>query len=299
MARMHWIALSLLGLTLTGCVSQDKYTALKVENEQLKSQLGQASSEVNAAKASEAAWKNQVDALGLGHANATAMNSNTATRLETLSAENADLKARYEQLLRDSAKGGIALSPALTGELNAFAAQNPDLVEFDSARGIVKFKSDVTFALGSAELTPQAKSAIDRFAQILNSSSASAHELMVAGHTDNAPVNNPQTIAKGHKNNWYLSAHRAIAVSDELVGQRVSPNRVGVAGYADQRPIAQDRSKNRRVEVMILPTTVKGGPVLAQTGGTAAKAAEPKKAPALNKDTPIVDRKAPVPHFQK
>ena len=54
---------------------------------------------------------------------------------------------------------------ALTNELSAFARQNPDLVDFDAARGIVKFKSDVTFAAGSMPtLTPKAKEAIDRFA---------------------------------------------------------------------------------------------------------------------------------------
>ena len=52
----------------------------------------------------------------------------------------------------------IALNDALT----EFARQNPDLVDFDSSRGIVKFKSDITFSSGSSELTPTAKTAIDR-----------------------------------------------------------------------------------------------------------------------------------------
>src|SRR5206468_8868986 len=104
---------------------------------------------------------------------------------------------------------GNALPEPLTNELRAFAAANPDLVDFDAARGIVKFKSDVTFATGSADVTPKAKEAIDRFAAILNSGAASGYELVVAGHTDNTRVVNEKTIAAGHKDNWYLSAHRA------------------------------------------------------------------------------------------
>ena len=61
-------------------------------------------------------------------------------------------------------------------------------VDFDSARGIVKFKSDITFTSGSADLTPRAAEAISRFAGILNSAAAGGYELQVAGHTDNQQV---------------------------------------------------------------------------------------------------------------
>ena len=37
---------------------------------------------------------------------------------------------------------------------------------------------------------------------------------------DNTPVVHQATIAAGNKDNWYLSAHRAISVSGELIGQR-------------------------------------------------------------------------------
>ena len=63
--------------------------------------------------------------------------------------------------------GGTALPEPLSNELSEFARQNPDLVDFDAARGIVKFKSDVTFSSGSAEVTPKAKEVIARFSQIL------------------------------------------------------------------------------------------------------------------------------------
>ena len=96
-------------------------------------------------------------------------------------------------------------------------ARIPDLVDFDSARGVVKFKSDVTFATGSAEVTPKAQEVITRFAQILNSAAASNYELMVVGHTDNQRVDELRgRLPSGHKDNWYLSAHRAISVSETL-----------------------------------------------------------------------------------
>ena len=113
-----------------------------------------------------------------------------------------------------------------------------------------------------------------------NSPAASGYELMVAGHTDSTRVSRPETIAAGHKDNWYLSAHRAIAVGGELQSQRVNAQRLAVVGYADQRPVASNssdsgRAQNRRVEVLILPTTVRGGAAVAGSGA----------GQAINKDT--------------
>jgi chemotaxis protein MotB len=178
-----------------------------------------------------------------------------------------------------TAKGAEPLGPALTDALTAFASQNPDLVEFDASRGVVKFKSDVTFAVGDATVTPKAKEVLARFGSILNASGADGYELLVAGHTDSTPVTNEATKRRGHFNNWYLSAHRAIAVGGELVADGVSAKRMGVVGYADERPIASNateagKAQNRRVEVLILPTSLHVG----GTGAVAAAEPRPRRA---------------------
>ena len=168
---------------------------------------------------------------------------------------------KYESMLGKIGTGP-ALPEALTSELTQLALQNPDVVTFDADRGIVKFKSDVTFNSGDAELQPGAKTVIDRFAGILNAPAAKQYELRVAGHTDNVGNFSQMTKSKGHKDNWYLSAHRAISVSEELIKSGVDAQRIGATGFADQRPTASNatkegRAQNRRVEVLILPTTVK------------------------------------------
>ncbi len=293
MARMsQWIGLAAVGLTLTGCVSQEKYAAMKLDRDRYAARAAQHEAELREARGSLDLLRQQMGGIG------GAITSKDAL-LANLQAQNADLQRQYDDAMRRLQEalgrtGGNALSEPLTTELQAFAAQNPDLVEFDAQKGMVKFKSDVTFASGDASLTPQAKQAIARFSQILNSSAAAGHELMIAGHTDNQPVANPATKAKGHHNNWYLSAHRAISVADELMGQRVSPARVAVVGYAEQRPIAANtdaagRAANRRVEVLILPTTVRGAAV-----ETAPSGAAPAAPAQVNKDaaTPADNRPA-------
>ncbi len=278
--------LSLAAVTAlaTGCVTAEKYNALKMERDRISEQLGTAQGKLQDAQGRLDVLQRQLDAISGTTGSKEAM-------LLNLTQENADLRARLDELnkrYQDALNRPAGVSPlpeALSNELSEFARQNPDLVEFDAARGIVKFKSDVTFAVGDAELTPKAKEVINRFSAILRGPAASQYELLIAGHTDNQPVRNPMTIQKGHKDNWYLSSHRAIAVGAALVSDGVGANRIGVIGYADQHPIAPNstaagQAQNRRVEVLILPTTVKGAAVNSAPANTAT----PRPQPKLNKD---------------
>jgi chemotaxis protein MotB len=281
---LHIVGAAALMIGLVGCVPQEKYNALKLDRDGLAEQLGKAQNDASTARAEADSYKNQLAQLIGGGNNLQALVTNLTSQNSTLQAQLDEMTRKYTDALAHVGAGG-PLPPALTSELSAFANANPDLVDFDAARGIVKFKSDVTFAVGDATLQPNAKSVIDKFASILNSSGASQYELMIAGHTDNQRVSNPKTIQAGHKDNWYLSSHRAIAVSEELIGQRVNPQRIGVVGYADQRPIASNASasgqqQNRRVEVLILPTQVRANSV----ASTPAPAPRANTAARPNKD---------------
>jgi len=286
--KLQLVLIAALGMTLVGCVSQDSYTALKLDRDRLAEQLATAQRDATEARALANSYKGQLDALAANGNNFAALIRNQAEQLAQSQADLAEMTRKYEELLGRApvAGGGDALPKQLSDALREFALQNPDLVEFDAARGIVKFKSDVTFNTGDAELTAKAREVIDRFATILNSQAAAGYELMIAGHTDNAPVVNQSTISKGHKDNWFLSAHRAISVTHELMAKNVQASRLGVAGYADQRPVASNASEagkaqNRRVEVLILPATIHIG------GGSGTHSAKPAPAPVvpLNKDS--------------
>lgn len=303
MARMlQWAALALIGSAAIGCVSQEKYNALKLDRDQYATRLSSAESAEQAAQAAADAYKRQLDGLGQNQNNTTGLLANQTQQIADLQRQLQDLNGKYEAAINRTASLTPALPPALNDALQSFANENPNLVDFDSARGIVKFKSDVTFAPGSAEVTSQAQQAIDRFAQILNSAAASSFELMVVGHTDNARVVNPATIKAGHRDNWYLSAHRAIAVSEVLQRDSVSPARLQVAGFADQRPVASNsteegKRQNRRVEVLILPTKYHGNVAEAVPAGASMHGhRQAARAPLMNKD---VAEESPKPAFNK
>ena len=303
------VSLVSLAALLTGCVSQEKYNALKLDRDRYAEQLGQAQNEASAARSEADAYKNQLTSIGGAGQSKEAMILNLTNQNNDLQRQLDDLNRKYADAVNRS--GPSALPAPLTNELTEFARQNPDLVDFDANRGIVKFKSDVTFAPGSADVTPKAKEVIARFAQILNSPAAASYELIVAGHTDNTNVVNPATIQAGHKNNWYLSAHRAIAVGSELQAHRVGAQRMGVTGYADQRPIASNSSEsgkaqNRRVEVLILPTTVRAGggpvasPMMAPANKTKSKFNKDSAIPSSATEPPkSAEPKATVPNYNK
>jgi len=262
MARtLTWIGLAVLGFSLTGCVSLDQYGALKLERDSLAAQFTHAQTEIGALQAENEALKGNANALANNTTGQNALLTNLQARLAAAEAARDDAMAKYEQAMRDAPNRAGALPQALTNTLSEFARQNSDLVDFDAARGIVKFKSDLTFATGKSELTPQARDAIQRFSAILNSAAAAQYELVVAGHTDNTRVVNPETIRAGNLDNWYLSSHRAISVTESMIQDGVNAQRIGATGFADCRPAASNatsdgKAKNRRVEVLILPNAI-------------------------------------------
>jgi chemotaxis protein MotB len=303
---LKWLGLAALTASLTGCVSAESYNAMKLSRDQAIEQLNQAEADARTARSQSDAYKQQLEQIANANNTNDALKGNLAQQLAALQAQNATITQKYEDLLNRPPQvvelGGERALPAdLSNALTAFANANPDIVTFDPARGVVKFKSDVTFASGSTDVNSRAVETLQRFATILNSSEAVGYELMVAGHTDNQKVTRQQTIDAGNFDNWYLSSHRAIAVAAELVKNGVSKSRLGVAGYADQQPIASNstesgRAQNRRVEIVILPTHPRGG--FASSGGSGSSgrlSSTPHSTPRhLDKDTEAQTDQRPV-----
>jgi len=302
MARMHkWLGLAALAFSLTGCVSAEQYNAMKLSRDQAVEQLNQAEADARSSRSQSDAYKAQLEEIANSGNTQSAMLANYSQQVAQLQAQNAAITQKYEDMLNRPPQvvelGERALPADLSNALTEFANANPDIVTFDASRGVVKFKSDVTFGSGSTDLNERATSTLQRFAGILNSPEAVGYELMVAGHTDNQRVTRQSTIEQGNFDNWYLSAHRAISVAAELVKNGVSKTRLGVAGYADQQPIASNfteagRAQNRRVEIVILPTHPRN-PV-ASSGGI-QRGESSRIAPRhLDKDTEAATDQQPV-----
>ena len=249
MRMSKWFGLAAVGLTLTGCVSQSEFKKVEAERNLLRDQ-------VQTVRAEAEEYRNQLGAV-------SEQANEKDQQITALSSEKTELQTQLDEINKQYAealeRASNPLPAALTSELTEFATANGGVLSFDSERGMIKFKSDVSFAPGSVELTAKATEAITKLSKILNDKGVADYELMIAGHTDSIQVNRAETIKAGHRDNWYLSAHRAIAVGKALQKNSISAYRLAMVGYADQRPIASNatddgRAKNRRVELIILPT---------------------------------------------
>ena len=174
--------------------------------------------------------------------------------LEEDLAKKKELIASMQQRLL---MGGAALPVELSTMLEDFAKQQPDMVTYDASRGIVKFKSDLLFDKGSDTVAASAIEAVKSLSAILNSEQGKKFDVIIAGHTDDIPIQKPATRAK-HPTNWHLSAHRAIAVLKVMESSSIESKRMSARGFGEYRPVTGNKPnkggnpQNRRVEIYIV-----------------------------------------------
>src|SRR5271170_980130 len=284
------LTLLILGLFLaasTGCVSMDEHKRLQTAFDQSRAQLAEAENDLNAARARNTELEAQIAELnrliGLGGADAL------KRERDLLAQQLADLQKKYDDLLALNS-GAPNLPESVNDALRKLVDQYPDLLEFDERLGMVRFKSDLTFDLGSTEVKPRAKEALAKFATILNMPEIAQQEIQAVGHTDDVPIRLSNTM-RMNPNNWILSTNRAWAVADVLHANGVADDRVEAAGWGDQRPVAPNapghrgNEKNRRADIYTRPTKVPEG-ITTSTPAPAAPAAprtththKPKPAP--------------------
>lgn len=136
------------------------------------------------------------------------------------------------------------------GKLREILGNRPD-VRIVGDRFVLQ--SELFFDTGKADLLPAATAELDKVATALVGLDKEIPAdipwvLRVDGHTDVRPV-----TGGVFRSNWNLSASRAIAVVQYLVGKGVSPQRMVAAGFGEFQPIETATTddayrRNRRIE---------------------------------------------------
>ncbi|NQY76788.1 MAG: OmpA family protein [Halomonas sp.] len=113
---------------------------------------------------------------------------------------------------------------------------------------VLNMPSSVTFGFDSAELTADARSALNEVANVLTQYTDT--RVNIAGHTDSTG---------DASYNQRLSERRAQSVGSYLSQNGVSSMRLNTMGYGANQPVAsnateQGRAQNRRVEITLTPT---------------------------------------------
>jgi chemotaxis protein MotB len=138
------------------------------------------------------------------------------------------------------------------GRLRAILGNRPD-IRIVGDRFVLQ--SEVFFDTGQSVLKTEGRAELDKIATVLLDLTKQipqdiAWVLRVDGHTDVRP------IGGGTRTNWDLSAARAIAVVQYLIGKGMPPQRLVAAGFGEFQPIdpgntEEAYSRNRRIELKL------------------------------------------------
>ncbi|KZC39229.1 MULTISPECIES: flagellar motor protein MotD [Rhodanobacter] len=134
-----------------------------------------------------------------------------------------------------------ALQPLIDRKL-VVVRHKPDWLE-------IEIRTDILFPSGVAQLSEPATEVLHDLAAILASF---GNPLRVEGFTDDMPISN--TL---YPSNWELSAARAASVARLFSTSGIAPARLGIIGWGETRPIADNatvegRNQNRRVVVVVM-----------------------------------------------
>ena len=113
----------------------------------------------------------------------------------------------------------------------------------------IEIRTDILFPSGVAQLSSSADSVLRSLAAIL---APFPNPLRVEGFTDNVPISTLQ-----FPSNWELSAARAASVARLFAATGVQPDRLGIIGWGEVRPLSDNasvegRNQNRRVLVVVM-----------------------------------------------
>lgn len=125
---------------------------------------------------------------------------------------------------------------------------------------VINLSSKVLFDTGKSNLKEEAEKSLGEVAEILRV--YPRNMVSIEGHTDSSGI---------EKKNIELSVSRAQSVFDFFIEQGIARDRMRVAGFGSEKPVAANstekgKEQNRRVEIAILKTDAPEEPVKKENG---------------------------------
>lgn len=247
-------AVALLGLS--GCLApQSQVDALRVQNQSLSQQNRALNSQVENLQVHN---RNTEDQLARAEENLALLDERVKLNQKQLG----NYQQEREQLPDGAGRltnWRSRLTPEIARKLADIAQRYPNL-QFDPKAGVAKMDTDILFDSGADGLKPGADKVLAELAQLMKSPEGRDLRLMIVGHTDDRQIAG-RPVREKHPSNFHLSTSRALAVADQLRKLGLPDERMGVAGYGPYQPVApnqtaQDRQKNRRVEIFVMSPEV-------------------------------------------
>ena len=282
-----YLFLSLLVLTLTGCVSskvfndlESRYASLKgdyneqlILNDTLTKNLADLESKLfdlnTDLENEQAAIKSNIEKLDQLQNSYDALAENSDSELKERIAENElllkkigerenELEERItrveelETLISNQQEAMQMLKKTLADALLNFEDKGLT-VEARDGKVYVSMENKLLFKSGSWEVESEGKKAISSLGKVLAENPDVS--ILIEGHTDNVPYQGKGPL----KGNWDLSTKRATSIVTLLLTHKeILPQNLTAAGRGEFLPVAPNSSKdgraiNRRIEVVLSP----------------------------------------------
>ena len=182
-------------------------------------------------------WKKKYQGLNVEHQNLKGLYENCVASLDTSATEKAQLGQELNK------------TQQTIEELQKQIRQRQSL---DPAAGTitVTLPNAILFSPGKALMKKDTVAELDHVRSVLRQRYAD-RPIDVIGHTDSDPIRKSKW-----KDNWELSAERALSVLRYLTGRGIQPEKIRAVAAGASRPIASNstssgKARNRRVEIVV------------------------------------------------
>ena len=175
---------------------------------------------------------------------------NIEKALETIKEKDLKISRMQDALTK---KDSVTLA-LVTSLKSSVGISDPD-IEVNVEKGVVfiSIADKLMFKSGSYIVSDRAKEILGKVAKVVNDKPT--FECMVEGHTDNVPFTGNAILL----DNWDLSVKRSTAIVRVLTNELgVRQSQLIAAGRGEYIPLAandsaENRSKNRRTRIVVLP----------------------------------------------
>ena len=272
-------------ILMSSCVSKKKYVALEQENGEIKSELTKTRVEKEDLEAKFDKIQMRVDEYNTKISTLTEDIGTLTTENDvkfdavgnTAVISNATKRSMRETLtkvdpyqlsqaktLKDSMNLAVSYNLKKRIDTSSLNEDEDIAIDIDETVVMISISDKMLFNSGSYRVSSKANNILQKLADVINSEPSI--EVMVEGHTDSRTIST-EKIA----DNWDLSVLRATSVVRKLQNQYgVAPEKLIASGRSSYQPLtdndtSENRSKNRRTRIVILPNINKFFALMAST----------------------------------
>jgi chemotaxis protein MotB len=270
------LAVGIMAIMMTSCVSRRQFNALNENYNQCVTNIGERQREIQNLNGTINDKNSEIQNLrttisGLNSENTLLRNQGNALKssldaclantgkgsanIDRLISEINSSNAYIKQLISVNARNdslNLVLSNRLKRSLDNV---NDEDVQVRVLKGVVmiSLSDNMLYNTGDYRVLPAARAVLSKVASVIND--YDTYSVLIEGNTDNVPLNsaNPPRV------NWDLSALRGTSIARILQTEyKVDPSRMTAGGRSEYNPRSTNstvsgRAENRRTEIIVMP----------------------------------------------